>query len=50
MTAIAIEEAAPAWPSTIREEFEANQLNGRVGTRLLSETDRARLGNSTRSW
>src|SRR5258708_28946875 len=43
MTANVIEEVAPAWPSTIREEFEANQLNGRVGTRLLSETDRVRV-------
>ena len=43
MTANVIEEVAPAWPGTIREEFEANQLNGRVGTRLLSETDRVRV-------
>jgi len=43
MTANVIEEVAPAWPSTIREEFEVNQLNGRVGTRLLSETDRVRV-------
>ncbi len=43
MTANVIEEVAPAWTSTIREEFEANQLNGRVGTRLLSETDRVRV-------
>ena len=43
MTANVIEEVAPAWPGTIREEFEANKLNGRVGTRLLSETDRVRV-------
>ena len=43
MTANVIEEVAPTWPSTIREEFEVNQLNGRVGTRLLSETDRVRV-------
>src|SRR6202051_2380115 len=43
MTANVIEQAVPAWPSIIREEFEANQLNGRVGTRLLSETDRVRV-------
>src|SRR5260370_36399157 len=43
MAANVVEEVAPAWPSTIREEFEANQLNGRVGTRLLSETDRVRV-------
>jgi beta-alanine degradation protein BauB len=43
MTAKLIEQAAPAWPGAIREEFEANQLNGRVGTRLLSETDRVRV-------
>src|SRR5271170_3634686 len=43
MTANVIEQVAPAWPSTIREEFEANRFNGRVGTRLLSETDRVRV-------
>ena len=43
MTANVIEEVEPTWPRTIREEFEANQLNGRVGTRLLSETDRVRV-------
>ena len=43
MTANVIETATSAWPSSIREEFEANQLNGRVGTRLLSETDRVRV-------
>jgi beta-alanine degradation protein BauB len=31
------------WPDVIREEFNANQFNGRVGTRLLSETDRVRV-------
>ena len=43
MTANVIEGVAPAWPSSIRDEFEANQLNGRVGTRLLSETHRVRV-------
>ena len=43
MTAKVIEKATSAWPSSIREELEANQLNGRVGTRLLSETDRVRV-------
>src|SRR6202162_2414664 len=43
MTANVIEQAVPAWPSIIREEFEANKRNGRVGTRLLSETDRVRV-------
>jgi hypothetical protein len=38
-----IEQVALTWPSTIREEFEANQLNGRVGTWLLSETGRVRV-------
>jgi beta-alanine degradation protein BauB len=32
-----------AWPDAIRKEFEANQFNGRVGTRLLSETERVRV-------
>ena len=39
----AIEKAEPVWPSFIRKEFEANQNNGQVGTRLLSETDRVRV-------
>jgi beta-alanine degradation protein BauB len=43
MTASVIEKATSGWPSSIREEFKANQLNGRVGTRLLSETDRVRV-------
>lgn len=43
MATNAIEKAAPVWPSFIREEFEANQNNGQVGTRLLSETDRVRV-------
>ena len=43
MSVNVIEKATSAWPSSIREEFEANQLNGRVGTRLLSETDRVRV-------
>jgi hypothetical protein len=34
MTANVIEQATSAWPSSIREEFEANQLNGQFGTRL----------------
>src|SRR5215831_11323478 len=37
------EKVVPVWPSSIREEFERDQLNGRVGTRLLSETDRVRV-------
>ena len=40
MTASVTEKATSAWPS---DEFVANQLNGRVGTRLLSETDRVRV-------
>ena len=43
MTASVIEKATSAWPGSIREEFEADQLNGRIGTRLLSETDRVRV-------
>jgi beta-alanine degradation protein BauB len=39
----AIEKVAPVWPSFTREEFEANQNNGQVGTRLLSQTDRVRV-------
>src|SRR5215467_12393664 len=43
MATNATEKATPVWPSFIRDEFEANQNNGRVGTRLLSETDRVRV-------
>ena len=43
MTASVIEKATSAWPGSIREAFEANQLNGRIGTRLLSETARVRV-------
>ena len=31
------------WPAMLIEEFERNQLNGCVGTTLLSETDRVRV-------
>ncbi|MBR0800328.1 hypothetical protein JQ615_33665 [Bradyrhizobium jicamae] len=43
MTTNVIEKTTLAWPNSIREEFEKNQLNGRVGTRLLSETNRVRV-------
>ena len=43
MTASSAEKAASTWPSAVCEEFEANQFNGHVGTRLLSETDRVRV-------
>jgi len=36
-------ESRTDWPENIRNEFEANQFNGGVGTRLLSETDRVRV-------
>ncbi|WP_426612850.1 hypothetical protein [Bradyrhizobium sp. McL0616] len=32
-----------AWPDSIQKEFDTNQFNGRVGTRLLSETERVRV-------
>ncbi len=31
------------WPAEIRDEFERNQQNGCVGTKLISETDRVRV-------
>jgi quercetin dioxygenase-like cupin family protein len=31
------------WPEAIAREFEENQENGCVGTRLISETDRVRV-------
>jgi quercetin dioxygenase-like cupin family protein len=31
------------WPDPIRREFEAGVTSGRVGSRLLSETDRVRV-------
>jgi hypothetical protein len=37
------QRAGPEWPATLIEEFERNQFNGCVGTRLLSETDRVRV-------
>jgi hypothetical protein len=43
MTANLTEQAASTWPNAVREEFEAKQFNGYVGTRLLSETDRVRV-------
>jgi beta-alanine degradation protein BauB len=43
MTVNLTERAMTAWPSSVREEFEANQFNGYIGTRLLSETDRVRV-------
>jgi quercetin dioxygenase-like cupin family protein len=35
--------AAEAWPEAIRAELDAGARNPRVGTRLLSETDRVRV-------
>lgn len=34
---------AARWPEAIRAELEAGAFNPRVGTRLLSETDRVRV-------
>jgi quercetin dioxygenase-like cupin family protein len=31
------------WPREIKQDFERNQFNGQVGTRLLSENDRVRV-------
>lgn len=36
-------KASSTWSDDLRKEFDANQLNGRVGTKLLSETDRVRV-------
>ena len=33
----------PVGPQVLREEFRANQDNGHVGTRLVSETNRVRV-------
>src|SRR3954452_6383268 len=33
----------PDWPAAVTADFEANQFNPRVGTRLLSVTDRVRV-------
>jgi hypothetical protein len=43
MTVNLAEKGASIWPSSVGEEFEANQFNGHVGTRLLSEKDRVRV-------
>ena len=37
------EDAMAAWPSALREEFEANRFNPCVGQVLLSETPRVRV-------
>ncbi len=38
-----VPEPRQDWPEKIRREFEAGVSNGRVGTRLVSETDRLRV-------
>lgn len=38
-----ISNASPAWPAAIAADFREGQLSGCVGTRLLSETGRARV-------
>jgi len=43
MNAGVMEKGRGVWPDVIRKEFDANQFNWRVGTRLLSETDRVRV-------
>jgi len=37
------EDAMAAWPSALRQEFEANRFNPCVGQVLLSETPRVRV-------
>jgi len=37
------ERSEAAWPRWISDEFEKNQSNGCVGTKLLSENDRVRV-------
>ncbi len=36
-------DAPAAWSDALRAEFEANQLNGHVGSVLVSETERCRV-------
>ena len=36
-------DSKQTWPASVAQEFEKNQRNGCVGTRLLSETDRVRV-------
>lgn len=44
MENIRANDPAPAgWPSALREEFAASQYNGRVGSKLVSETDTLRV-------
>ncbi|MER5932296.1 hypothetical protein [Streptomyces sp. NPDC002054] len=38
-----VAEGFAGWSPQLRAEFAANRYNGRVGGRLLSETDRARV-------
>ena len=35
--------AAPHWTPDLRAEMEAGRTNGRVGTRIVSESDRVRV-------
>ena len=45
---LAAETSAPSdWTDAIREELKANAVNGRVGSILVSETDRARVWHLT---
>lgn len=36
-------EAPADWPETLRQELYANRLNGQVGTKLVSQTNRVRV-------
>ena len=36
-------DAPSAWPQELKAEFECNKVNGHVGSRLVSETDRVRV-------
>lgn len=39
-------QPAPGWPENLQEEFERNRLdNGRVGSTLVSESERVRVWN-----
>lgn len=37
------ERSSAPWPAALRADLEANRMNGKVGTRLLSENDKVRV-------
>ena len=47
MTSYKTIEAPAAWPQDLRDEFERRRGDGRVGSQLVSETERVRVWHLT---